>query len=320
MPNVKDRFGDKVKTNVLTNEIQEIKTWIKNKQVKEGKYYEYIERDHRITTLHRKGQWINPNRISILNKPKVRHEFDLEWSNREQLPPIEQQKVQLERLMANPEQELRFRTQKHAEKDMHLYTPRVFRNEGGNLMSSIAGAGCNKFHEFRQIRRNDRDREKFFDYLRDKETRERIVAAHFKACREANERKLKRNRKKRARETTNHNKNNKRRMALKVAQANKNRIKNEVFIAKRRRASGQQDGQEQDDVVIIDEIRNTNEIIDLDGESGSESESLEKDDDKPGPSTAPVEEEYDPDDSYDEDEDEGLPPLELRQKFAGLKK
>merc|ERR1711981_1338704 len=70
--------------------------------------------------------------------------------------------------------QIMMRTQAHANKDNKLWTPHVFRNEGGNQMSSTAGAGCNKFHEFRQIRRNDRDREKFFEKLRVKEKEKAI--------------------------------------------------------------------------------------------------------------------------------------------------
>merc|ERR1712048_965018 len=79
------------------------------------------------------------------------------------------------------------------------WTPHVFRNEGGNQMSSTAGAGCNKFHEFRQIRRNDRDREKFFEKLRVKE-REKNAYDKIKADNLADkEKKLAKNRKRRNR-------------------------------------------------------------------------------------------------------------------------
>ena len=47
-------------------------------------------------------------------------------------------------------------------------------------MSSTAGAGCNKFHEFRQIRRNDRDREKFFEKLRVKEREKKAWNDHVR--------------------------------------------------------------------------------------------------------------------------------------------
>jgi len=282
MPIIKDRFGEKIKTNVITNEIQEIKTWIAKKNEAEGRIYEPPPVDHTITTLHRKGQWINPNSISILKKAKHRPEYDNEWANRAQLPALDQQRVSLERLMQNPDQEIRFRTQKHAEKDLKLYTPRVFRNEGGNLMSSIAGAGCNKFHEFRQIRRNDRDREKFFSYLRDKEETENRIRAKYKAAREANLRKLTRNRKKRSREANNIQKRKTiARAHLKSAQAKKSQIKTEVMLARKRSRSGEAQETEEIDLTVEEE----------------------------------KEPEYDPDDSYDEDADEGLPPPELRAKI-----
>ena len=70
MPQVKNRTGDKVKSNIITNEINEIRAWIKDKQEKEGKRYEFIPRNILYTTLHRKGTWVNPSKISILNEKK----------------------------------------------------------------------------------------------------------------------------------------------------------------------------------------------------------------------------------------------------------
>lgn len=159
------------KTNVIHNEVKALRDYLKEKREKEGTKKYNFKKDYAITTLHRKGAWVNPNKISILKKPRIRLPNKLEWLNKETLSATEQQRIQLERLLANPNQDIKLRTEKHATKDLKLYTPRVFRNEGGNLMSSIAGAGCNKFHEFRQIRRNDRDREKHFTYLRNKKTR-----------------------------------------------------------------------------------------------------------------------------------------------------
>lgn len=279
MPLIKDRFGEKIKTNVLVNEVKEVKAWIKDKQLKEGKRYEFIPRDVLYTTLHRKGQWVNPNKISILNEKRTKADWDPDWQNREQLPAIDQQRVQLQKLMDNPGQEIRFRTSKHAERDTKLYTPRVFRNEGGNLMSSIAGAGCNKFHEFRQIRRNDRDREKFFTYLREKEKSDNIVKAHYQAIQAANQAKLDRNRRKRARGSLNTMRNRK-------AKSDMNKIKN-IEIALNKEASKSSGDKKQK---IIEEINQEKE-----DEGGQE---------------------YDPDDSYDEDEDDGLPPPEIRAKIA----
>jgi len=300
MPIIKDRFGDKIKTNVISNEVLEIKKWIKERNKEQGKIYEY-KVDHTITTLHRKGQWINPNRISILNKPKEKHKYDEDWNNREQMPAIDQQRMVVERLMKDPGQEIRLRTIKHAEKDMKLYTPRVFRNEGGNLMSSIAGAGCNKFHEFRQIRRNDRDREKFFAYLREKEERENREKAKAKAARDANERKLQRNRRKRTKETKNINNNIARAKATKLAAQNISNMKNVNYMLKKN--LGTKKSKEQ---VVIEIDIEPSEV-----QSGSKlpEEIQEKVEENY------ADDNYDPDDSYDEDADDGLPPVEMRKKI-----
>merc|ERR1712216_230043 len=141
------------KTNEIHNEVREFNDSHPRKAKK---------RD--IQVLHRKGTWSNPNNIQILREKSVKFPTKLDWLNKDNMEPLDQQRTVLNRLMANPSQSIILRTEKHATKDLKLWQPRVFRNEGGNLMSSIAGAGCNKFHEFRQIRRNDRDRDLHFEY------------------------------------------------------------------------------------------------------------------------------------------------------------
>lgn len=327
MPTIKDRQGDKVKTNVVTNEVKEIRAWIKKRQIKEGRYIAPVMHDYKYTVLHRKGQWVNPSRISILNDKKGRMEYNEEWINREMMDAQSQQRLLVERMFQRgvDKFEVRYRTQKHADKDKQLYQSKVYRNEGGNLMSSIAGAGCNKFHEFRQIRRNDRDREKFFDYLRDKEAKENARISQLEMYRKANERRLNRNRRKRGRCSNNLAKTKKRTMAERRRKRNfllqqKQKLKDEGMklteeekeqIHKDLKEAGllKEDGTMKDEIDIEDDDDDDTESVDsITGEAKTEN--------KQGPSSSAVhEEESDSDDSYCSDDDEGLPPKALREKF-----
>jgi len=273
------------KSNLVRNEVKEFRIWLQAKQEREGIAPKVrYKKDHSITTLHRKGSWINPNKISILNQPKSRVIVNQEWLNRETLSASDQQRVSLQRLLMNPNQEIRFRTQKHALKETQLHTPRVFRNEGGNLMSSIAGAGCNKFHEFRQIRRNDRDREKFFTFLREKEDREnkqQIQVMKFK-----NE------------------------QIIRLARNRKNRKRvNAKMVCKKEKWKN--------DKILKLELEE-NEIKEVKEEKEEEEEKEEKeeiiDEQKQGNSKPINEENCSEVSEYDEENDEGMPPKELRLK------
>lgn len=162
-------------------------------------------RKHRFETsrllVHRqmkKGSWAIPGNQIIKEEKKEKVYTSYKHKNDYLLDPLTKQRLVVEKMMANPNQVIKIRTQHHAEKETKIYTPHVFRNEGGNLMSSIAGAGCNKFHEFRQIRRNDMDREKHFKWLREKEKAEKEYAEQQAANKIAHEIKQTRKRKKRA--------------------------------------------------------------------------------------------------------------------------
>lgn len=156
-----------------------------DRDIKADRQKDFDYRNSHAQQLHQKGSWQHPAKTSILKERGPSLPKKLEWLNTSHLTPTQQSKITLDRLMANPGQQIMMRTQGHANKDSKLWTPHVFRNEGGNQMSSTAGAGCNKFHEFRQIRRNDRDREKFFEKLRVKEKETAIhdkKVAEFKAA------------------------------------------------------------------------------------------------------------------------------------------
>lgn len=161
-------------------------------------------RKHRFETsrllVHRqmkKGSWAIPGNAVLKDEKKEKVYTSFKHKNEHLLDPLMKQRLTVEKLMANPTQQIKFRTQHHAEKEKTIYTPHVFRNEGGNLMSSIAGAGANKFHEFRQIRRNDLDREKHFAWLRKKEAEENAYNEQRELNKEIAERKLSKKRAKR---------------------------------------------------------------------------------------------------------------------------
>jgi len=160
-------------------------------------------RKHRFETsrllVHRqmkKGSWAIPGNQIIKEEKKEKVYTSYKHKNEYLLDPLTKQRLVVEKMMANPNQVIKIRTQHHAERETKIYTPHVFRNEGGNLMSSIAGAGCNKFHEFRQIRRNDMDREKHFKWLREKEKTEKEYAEQQAANKVAQETRQTRKRKK----------------------------------------------------------------------------------------------------------------------------
>lgn len=161
-------------------------------------------RKHRFETsrllVHRqmkKGSWAIPGNAVLKDEKKEKVYTSFKHKNEHLLDPLMKQRLTVEKLMANPSQQIKLRTQHHAEKEKTIYTPHVFRNEGGNLMSSIAGAGANKFHEFRQIRRNDLDREKHFAWLRQKEAEENAYNEQQLLNKEIAERKLNKKRAKR---------------------------------------------------------------------------------------------------------------------------
>jgi len=186
-----------------------------------------------------------------------------------------------------PNQDIKLRTEKHATKDLKLYTPRVFRNESGNLMSSIAGAGCNKFHEFRQIRRNDRDREKHFTYLRNKEKQEKLLREKVKNDKEDFIKKLAKNQKIR----------NHRLTKIKARKAQlKAKTKNQRMKNKQQKSLNLNDDDKQ--------VEDGNKLDEQEIEAAAENEIVPENIDQS-------------DDDYDSDEDEGLPPKELRQKIFG---
>lgn len=159
--------------------------------------------------------------------------------------------------MANPNQTIKIRTQHHAEREMKIYTPHVFRNEGGNLMSSIAGAGCNKFHEFRQIRRNDMDREKHFKWLREKEKADKEYAEQQATNKAEQEERQTRKRRKRAKKKAGEKR---RREAAKE----RKKIRQEKI------ANGEPVSDEDGDTSEIDE--------EVDENQGGENEQVEKND------------------------------------------
>lgn len=187
--------GEKMRSNVINNEID--RDWKAERQRDKE-----LRRDP-VTMLHQKGSWQAPGKISILKERGPALPMKLDWMNKETMTPLDQQRVTLNRLMANPDQKILMRTAAHAAKDNRLWTPHVFRNEGGNLMSSIAGAGANKFHEFRQIRRNDLDREKHFDILRDRERLNEEFDTRKRENEEQAKAKLSKNQRKRARQKAN---------------------------------------------------------------------------------------------------------------------
>lgn len=152
-------------SNIIKNEI-DAKTKEQQNKIREQSRKAIVYR------AHNKGSWTVPGNQLLKEKAPRGERVNpgkLEWLNKDTMTAQEQQKAIVDRLMTYPNQRIEIRTEKHATKDNRLFTPHVFRNEGGNLMSSIAGAGANKFHEFRQIRRNDLDRETHFAFLRQRE-------------------------------------------------------------------------------------------------------------------------------------------------------
>merc|ERR1712157_459017 len=245
----------------------------------------------------------------------------------------DQQRLQVERMFGKgvDKFEVRMRTQKHADRDKRLYQSKVYRNEGGNLMSSIAGAGCNKFHEFRQIRRNDRDREKFFKYLREKEASENARKAQLKMYREANERRLNRNRRKRGRCSNNLAKTKKRTMAERRRKRNFLLQQQQLLKDEGKKLTEEEKKQIHEDLKkagLLKEDGTIKDEADWEDENDDDESEAESIDSVTGEAKPVAEnqqgsskiveektEEIDSDDSYCTDEDDGLPPKELREKL-----
>ena len=83
-----------------------------SRDIKEDRKRDHEFRNSMKVQLHSKGSWQHPAKTSILKERGPALPKKLEWLNTETLTPTEHQKITLDRLMANPNQQIMMRTEK----------------------------------------------------------------------------------------------------------------------------------------------------------------------------------------------------------------